>query len=86
MQANFQGITPRAHVLEEVCSTKLLAFPAKGKNKNYSSDKTKHCRYHYNYNHKDYVVLKDKIEELIRVGHPRKFINRDHERKSSSEH
>ena len=41
-----------------------------------NADTTKHCRYHRNYGHitEDCFTLKDKIEELIQVGHLRRFV------------
>jgi len=39
----------------------------------------KYCRYHHNHVHttEDYKALQDKIEELVRAGHFRRFIRRD---------
>ena len=41
-----------------------------------NTDTSKHCRYHQNYGHStdECWALKDKIEELIQVGHLRRFI------------
>ena len=40
---------------------------------------TKYCRYHRNHGHtiENYKALQDKIEELVRAGHFRRFIRRD---------
>jgi len=40
---------------------------------------TKYCRYHQNHDHttKECKALQDKIEELVRAGHFRRFIRRD---------
>jgi len=40
---------------------------------------TKYCRYHRNHGHttEDYKALQDKIEELVRASHFRRFIRKD---------
>ncbi|GAV66140.1 hypothetical protein CFOL_v3_09650 [Cephalotus follicularis] len=42
-------------------------------------DSSKYCRYHRDHGHdmEDYRQLKNQIEDLIRKGHPRKYVNRD---------
>ena len=50
---------------------------------------TKYCRYHRNHSHttEECKVLQDKIEELVRAGHCRRFICRDdHSSSSRSRH
>ena len=40
---------------------------------------TKYCRYHQNHDHttKECKALQDKIEELVRTGHFRRFVRKD---------
>jgi len=50
---------------------------------------TKYCRYHHNHGHtiKECKALHDKIEELVRAGHFRRFIRSDdHSSSSQSRH
>jgi len=50
---------------------------------------TKYCRYHRNHGHttEECKALQDKIEELVRAGHFRRFIRRDdHSSSSRSDH
>jgi len=49
---------------------------------------TKYCRYHHNHGHttEECKALQDKIEELVRVGHFRRFIRRDDHSSSRSRH
>ncbi|XP_047168504.1 uncharacterized protein LOC124837239 [Vigna umbellata] len=48
------------------------------------ADGTKHCTYHLNIGHntEDCTVLKDKVEELIRAGHLRKFVKEERKTRS----
>lgn len=62
-------------ILEEACNTKLIQLSAK----NWpppSANKSKYCRYHRvaGHNTKDCTTLKDKIEKIIQMRHPKKFI------------
>ncbi|XP_052728478.1 uncharacterized protein LOC128195277 [Vigna angularis] len=68
---------PRARVLEEALSANLIRVrPSRSSPK---ADGTKHCTYHLNIGHNtaDCMVLKDKVEELIRAGHLRKFVKEE---------
>lgn len=60
---------PWAMILEEALSTNLLPLPRKKSTPNANGNK--HCLYHQNLNHtiEECSMLRDKIEELIRVGH-----------------
>ncbi|XP_017413243.1 uncharacterized protein LOC108324826 [Vigna angularis] len=65
---------PRAKVLEEALSAKLLTPRRKPFPRN--ADERKSCRYHQNHGHitEDCITLKNEIENLIRAGHLRRFI------------
>ncbi|XP_047179987.1 uncharacterized protein LOC124846676 [Vigna umbellata] len=65
---------PRAKILEEALSVELLSVRKLHSPKNV--DGGKHCQYHQNLGHttKEYVTLKDKIKELIRAGHLRRYV------------
>ncbi|XP_052724059.1 uncharacterized protein LOC128193907 [Vigna angularis] len=74
--------TPRARVLEEALNADLIrARPSRSSPK---EDGTKHCTYHLNIGHntEDRTVLKDKVEELIRAGHLRKFVKEERKARS----
>ena len=49
---------------------------------------TKYCRYHRNHDHttEECKALQDKIEELVRAGHFRRFIRRDDHVSSRTHH
>ncbi|XP_047171045.1 uncharacterized protein LOC124839316 [Vigna umbellata] len=73
---------PRARVLEEVLSADLIRVrPSRSSPK---ANETKHCTYHLNIGHntKDCTVLKDKVEELIRAGHLKKFVKEERRTRS----
>ncbi|XP_047149800.1 uncharacterized protein LOC124821899 [Vigna umbellata] len=73
---------PRARVLEEGLSADLIRVrPSRSSPK---ADGTKHCTYHLNIGHntEDYTVLKDKVEELIRAGHLKKFVKEERRTRS----
>jgi len=69
--------TGRAHILEEALSTELITtpcmFPSPPR-----ANQSKHCRYHHNHGHntEECIALKDKIEELIQVGHLQRYVVR----------
>ncbi|XP_017413241.1 uncharacterized protein LOC108324825 [Vigna angularis] len=65
---------PRARILEEALSVDLLP-PLRPFLSSKKADGTKHCTYHLNIGHitEDCTVLRDKVEELIRAGHLRRF-------------
>ncbi|XP_047150041.1 uncharacterized protein LOC124822117, partial [Vigna umbellata] len=74
--------TPRARVLEEALNVDLIKVrPSRSSPK---ADGTKHCTYHLNIGHntEDCTVLKDKVEELIRAGHLRKFVKEERKTRS----
>jgi len=70
----FQGYTPlivpRGRVLDEAMQTELIPTLKQSQTLR-NTDTSKHCHYHRNYSHstKGWKALKDKIEELIQVGH-----------------
>jgi len=65
----------RGRILEEALHAALIHTP-KRVLKPRNVDTTKHCRFHQNYGHttEECVVLKDRIEELIQVGHLKRFV------------
>ena len=69
---------PRSCLLDEALQTDHIPPPRKSTTPP-NADMTKYCRYHRNNGHttKEYKALQDKIEELVRVGHFRRFIRRD---------
>ncbi|XP_017413009.1 uncharacterized protein LOC108324579 [Vigna angularis] len=84
--ARFEKYTPlnmaRARVLEEALNADLIRVkPSRSSSK---ADETKHCTYHLNIGHntEDCTVLKDKVEELIRAGHLRKFVKEERRARS----
>ena len=68
----------RARILEEALNTDLITAPRRAPTPP-NANTTKHCRYHQNYGHttEECFTLKDKIEELIQVGHLRRFVKRE---------
>ncbi|XP_020205257.1 uncharacterized protein LOC109790504 [Cajanus cajan] len=66
---------PRVHILEEASNSTLPPLPPPGHTP-YSADKSKHCRYHRNHGHttKECRTLRDRIEELIQVGHLGQYV------------
>jgi len=69
---------PRSCLLDEALQADLIPPPRKTTTPP-NADMTKYCRYHRNHGHttEDCKALHDKIEELIHVGHFRRFIRRD---------
>ena len=69
---------PRSHLLDEALQADLIPPPCKTSTPP-NIDMTKYCRYHRNNGHttEECKALQDKIEELVRVGHFRRFIRRD---------
>ena len=69
---------PRSRLLDEALQVDLIPPPRKTSNPP-NVDMTKYCRYHRNNGHTidEYKALQYKIEELVRVGHFRRFIRRD---------
>ncbi|RDX80363.1 hypothetical protein CR513_39093, partial [Mucuna pruriens] len=69
--------TSRAILFEEACCIDLITLAPQHR-LTHGANKTKYCCYHKNYDHttKGCITLRDKIEELIQVGHLRKFVNR----------
>jgi len=78
----------RSRILDEALQADLLPPPRKTTTPP-NADMTKYCRYHRNHGHttKEWKALQDKIEELVRAGHFRRFIRRDdHSSSSRSRH
>jgi len=65
----------RGRILEEALSADLIPSLQKLPTPR-NADTSKHCRYHQNYGHStdECWALKDKIEELIQVGHLGRFV------------
>jgi len=75
---------PRSRLLDEALQADLIPPPRKTTTPP-NADMTKYCRYHRNHGHttEDCKALQDKIEELVRAGHFRRFIRReDHSSRS----
>jgi len=68
----------RSRLLDEALQADLIPPPRKTTTPP-NVDMSKYCRYHHNHGHttKDCKALQDKIEELVRAGHFRRFIYRD---------
>jgi len=68
----------RSRLLVEALQAELISPPRKTTTPP-NADMTKYCRYHRNHGHttEDCKTLQDKIEELVHVGHFRRFIRRD---------
>jgi len=78
----------RSRILDEVLQANLIPPPRKTTTPP-NADMTKYCRYHRNHGHttEECKTLQDKIEELVRAGHFRRFIRRDdHSSSSRSRH
>jgi len=75
----FSRYTPltaeRGRILDEILSAELIPPSRKAASRN-NADRRKQCQYHQNNGHstEECQTLKDKIEELIQVGHLRWFI------------
>jgi len=69
---------PRSRLLDEALQADLIPPPRKTTTPP-NAYMTKYCRYHRNHDHttKECKALQDKIEELVRVGHFRRFIRKD---------
>ncbi|XP_027361367.1 uncharacterized protein LOC113869304 [Abrus precatorius] len=67
--------TNRSRVLDQGLATEILRMPRRA-NTSPRVDKSKACRYHQNKGHttEEYTALKDKIEELIKEGHLKDFV------------
>jgi len=65
----------RGKILEEKLRAELTSAPKQPHNPR-NTDMFKHCQYHHNFGHstKSCQALKDRIEELIQVGHLCKFV------------
>ncbi|XP_047179064.1 uncharacterized protein LOC124845914 [Vigna umbellata] len=73
---------PRSRVLEEALSADLIRL--RPSRLSTTANGTKHCTYHLNIGHttEDCTVLRDKVEELIRAGHLRKFVKEERRTRS----
>ncbi|XP_027932758.1 uncharacterized protein LOC114188366 [Vigna unguiculata] len=69
---------PRSRLLDEALQADLIPPPRKTTTPP-NVDMTKYCHYHRNPDHttKECKALQDKIEELVRAGHFRRFIRKD---------
>ena len=69
---------PRSRLLDEALQADLIPPPRKTTTPP-NADMTKYCRYHRNHGHtiEDCKAFQDKIEELVHVGHFRRFIRKD---------
>jgi len=69
---------PRSRILDEALQADLIPPPRKTTTPP-NVDMTKYYRYHRNHGHttEDCKALQDKIAELVRAGHFRRFIRRD---------
>ena len=74
----------RSRILDEALQADLLPPPRKTTTPP-NADMTKYCQYHHNHSHttEECKALQDKIEELVRAGHFRRFIRRDDHSSSS---
>jgi len=74
----------RFRILDEALQVYLIPPPRKTTTPP-NVDMTKYCRYHRNHDHttEECKALQDKIEELVRAGHFRRFIRRDDNSSSS---
>jgi len=70
-------ISNRVIILEEALNVDLISTPRKIPTP-LNADTPKHCRYHHNFGHtiEECLTLKEKIEELIQVGHLHNFVKR----------
>jgi len=78
----------RSRILDEALQADLIPPPRKTTTPP-NADMTKYSRYHRNHGHttEECKALQDKIEELVRAGHSRRFIRRDdHSSSSRSRH
>ena len=68
----------RSLILDEALQADLIPPPRKTTTPP-NADMTKYCRYHRNHGHttEECKALQDKIEELVRAGHFRRFIRRE---------
>jgi len=66
---------PRSRILDEVLQAELIPPPRKYQNPP-NADLSKYCHYHRNNDHTtdECDTLRDKIEELVRVGHLKHYI------------
>jgi len=74
----------RSRILDEALQADLIPPPHKTTTPP-NADMTKYCRYHRNHGHttEECKALQDKIEELVRAAHFRRFIRRDDHSSSS---
>jgi len=78
-QPKYRRYTPlisnRVRILEEALNADLISTPRKVPTPHLSNT-TKHCRYHWNFGYttEECFTLKNKIEELIQVGHLKMFV------------
>ena len=63
----------RFHILDQALAINILAM-LKGANTPPKADFSKHCQYQWNWGHSG--VLKDKIEDIIKLGHLKDFFHK----------
>ena len=68
--------------MEETLHTELIPLPRNIPTPN-NVDHNKHHKYNKNFGHntEECVGLRDKIEELIQVGHPKRYVQRNEGRR-----
>jgi len=67
--------TNRERILQEAIAIKIIPTPRKARTPE-RADQSKHCQYRKNHSHytEDCIALKYRIEELIQVGHLKRFV------------
>jgi len=85
----FQQYTPLntniTRILQEAMAAEIIPAPRKAKTPERANHR-KHCEYHKNHGHhiKEYIGLKDRIEELIQAGQLRCFVRSGNSRTRKS--
>ncbi|XP_027349259.1 uncharacterized protein LOC113860904 [Abrus precatorius] len=76
--------TNQARILDQALATEILRMPRRA-NTPHRADKNKSCRYHQNRGHttEECTALRDKIEELIKGGYLKDFVQTDPTKQSN---